>query len=346
MMSSRYALSKCLFISLVLCFFVTSKSIRLSATQIDGTSFFQYEADQYDFSTETHANGAIGLVWFRQGFKVHGTTIATLDITLPVNGEVNLNSGTIQLDRPLHLGADATIINSGTIRGEGNAFLLDGDLTYPATGTGKTLTVNVADSTETIIDGRGHHFTLAASNTLSVDASTTLTLKNMDFSVFGTLTMGAGSTLRLDNVRLHLPSDLTFSAGALEIFNKVTIDGASVKFNHTSTSAVTINSFSTLVMANGTTFKFDTAANFTFTDATSVLYLEGATFDFAKASTSLNLQKGTLMVDGHSYIKASGSSGGIDLGGSDVSTNRFYIVLKPSAQLECAGGSINYLNDT
>ncbi len=315
------------------------------AETLDGTdnSNYVYKGGQYTFPSGNST--ALGLVWFRQGFVVFASTELTMDVCFPVNGAIDLNTGTVKLDRDMVLGSDVTLEDSGTIKGEGKAIILNGNLTYPDSGTSKTLTVDYTTTAETIIDGQGHAFTIADSNTLSVAANTQLTLKNMDFSVLGTLSMGAGSTLRLDNVRLHLDSDLTIS-GALQVAGQCSVScKRDQTLTYSSSTALAIDSRSGLTLGPSVTLAYTAASTFTFTDHSSVLTLQGATFDCSKASTTLVLKAGTSIIDHHSYIKSSGSSLGVDLGATG-STDRLYVELMPGAQLDVSGGAVNYQNDS
>lgn len=316
----------------------------LNAAKIDGQTSVVVQSTSYDFDADDSESGsgvlsgigAVGAVWFQSGFTLYDDPIPAdteLSVVFPVHGTISMNSGTLTLLHDLTLGSDASISGTGTIKGESNVLKLSNDLSYDT----NTLTV----ATSITVDGANHQFVLAAGGTISVAASQTLTLKNMDFVWLGTLTMGAGSTLILDNVRMHMNSDETLSAGALKIQNSSLVTGPSgTTLTFSSSDSFTINSDSMLTLDDGITFKYSNASatEFVFTDETSCLSLIGATLETTTAATQL--KKGVILVDSHSYVKGSGS-GTFAIGGSG--SDDINIRIKPGGTIDSAGGANTYV---
>lgn len=336
-----------LFYTIVL-FCVGGGCSHLNAAKIDGQTSVVIKGSPYNFDGDDPGTGispldgvgAVGAVWFQSGFTLYddpSPADTELDIVFPVNGTITMNNGSLKLLHDLTLGSDASLSGAGSLKGEGNVLKLSHDLTYDT----DTLTV----ATSIILDGANHQFVLAAGGTLSVAASQTLTLKNMDFVWLGTVTMGTGSTLVLDNVRMHMNSNETFSAGALTIKNESTIHGVNGASNtvltYSSSDPFTISSDSMLTLEDQVTIKYSStsATEFVFTDATSRLKLSGATLETTTANTQL--KKGVIWADNHSYILGSGS-GTFDLGGSG--SDNIDLKILPGATIDFSGGQNDYLN--
>ena len=324
----------------------------LNAAKIDGQTSVVIKSSSHNFDGDDPGTGtspldgvgALGAVWFQNGFTLYddpSPADTQISIVFPVNGTITMNGGTLKLLHDLTLGSDVLLSGTGSLKGEGNVLKLSNDLTYDT----NTLTV----ATSIILDGANHQFVLAAGGTLSVGASQTLTLKNMDFVWLGTLSMGAGSTLVLDNVRMHMNSDETLSNCSVIVKNESEIHGANGSSNtvltYTSDATVgrsfSISADSMLSLSDGVTVKYGGTEvdRFVFTDATSRLTLVGATLETTVANT--DLKKGVIWADNHSYILGSGS-GNFDLGGSG--TDDLDLKIMAGATIDFSGGSNDYLN--
>ena len=253
-----------------------------------------------------------GFVELRGGFTINDSVNIYLGLIPPVGGTITFaGTGSIlTLDRDLYLSTGATIAVTGvsaSIDGSGasgtsRTIFMGGDLTIPTTKTINT-------SGGLIIDGQGNKLTL--NGTFAVAAADTLTLKNMTLVLPGSLiTFGnAASKLILNNVVIELSGNFATSAsGLIEIHNCVEIHGKGKTFTlqNDNASALAIQANSVLYVNNGVTFKYDVAATtyITFTDATSWLYFDGATFNFL--GRSVTLATGNVAFD--NYVQIVGSS--------------------------------------
>ncbi len=310
------------------------------ATSYSNSSSVQVVTAQ---ATLSGASDATGYVRFDEGFILPSNNTFTVDIVPAVYGQIDMNgTGTLSLSRDLSLGSDATIINSGSIAGNGNALFLSNDLSYDS-GSAKTLTI----SENLIVDGQGHTLTIGSSNVIAIANAKTLTLKNMTLVLTSSstaFTLGNGSSgLVLENVRVLFNSNYTFTTGTVTIKGLTTFAsnlGDAKTFTYSSQGNFTIAATATLLLDHNMTFKhnYATTDNFIFTNRSSRLLMIGATFE--SAARTLKLQSGTLIADHRSYLKGSGS-GNITLGDT---SNRLYVIFLPAASLEVTGNTVTYAN--
>ncbi len=327
---------------LITAFFLVNGFVSATITY-DGTSTLCIQQTQV---TPVDTNDAKGLVWFQNGFKLPLAGNFFVDIVLPVNGQIDLNGGTLTLARDLHLASDATLTDSSgasasaTIDAQGKSIFLSNDLSY----SGTTQALNVASNL--IIDGRGHMLTIGTSNRIAIAAGATLTLKNMRLALATTATspFTAGSntsTLVLENVTVGLANDCTWATGAMVIKGKTLLLGINGRsFINTSTANFTISSNSCLTLLDGVTYYHNNSGttNFIMTDNTSSLVLIGATFKgYNTGSTPLVLTKGTMIVDHKSYIQP--NSAGINVGDGLSSANNLTIAVRPAATIGITAGT-------
>jgi len=309
----------------------------LVATTYNNNTSVQVLTSQETLSGASTANG---YVWFQAGFVLPSGATFVVDIVPPINGQINMNTGTLSLSRDITLGSDATIINSGTIVGNNKAIHLTNDLSY-STSTNKTLSF----SENTVIDGHQHTLTIGSSNLFSIASNKTLTLKNMTLVLSTSATAftlgNASSGLVLENVRVVFGNAYTFSTGTITIQGFTSFScGSARTFTYSSAGNFTVAANSSFYLDHNITFKhnFD-ADNFIFADRSSRLVMVGATFESA-ARNPLKLQTGTLIADHRSYLKGSGSAN-ITLGDS---TNRLYVIFLPASALEVIGNTVTYAN--
>jgi hypothetical protein len=287
------------------------------------------------------ASSALGYVWFQAGFKLPSSATFTVDIVPPINGQIDMNTGTISLTRDVTLGSDVTLINSGTIVGNSKTIHLGGDLSY-SSDSNKTLTI----SENLTIDGHQNVLTIGSSNLFFIATGAVLTLKNMTLALTTSataFTLGdATSGLILENVKVLFSDSYTFTTGTITIKGLTSfMAGAPKTFTYSSAGNFTIASNSSLHLDHNMIFKhnYASADNFIFTDRTSRLILVGSTFE--SAARTLALQLGTIIADHRSYLKGSGGSGNITLGDG---TNRLYIIFLPAASIEVNGNTVTYAN--
>ena len=265
--------------------------VALGAAVLDGTSSIVVDDTYYHFSDSV--TGADGFVWLRGGFTIDDGTTSdiTLTVAAPVIGTVGPNGGTIKLGADLPLDSSVTVTGGATIKGEGYSIKLGGDLTYAST---------MYIASDLTIDGQGNRLTLDTGGVLAINDTKTLTLKNTHLLLKGDFSMmGTGSVLNLDNCMVTLDSNYTFTQGAVNIYNNCAITGAPTKtLGWTSSQNFTIKEASLLLLDSGITFSHNNAAtsNFVFTDFSSRLVLQGATFQSVHAN-GVVLKSGALWID-------------------------------------------------
>jgi hypothetical protein len=254
-----------------------------------------------------------GFVFFRDGITIPRYKTLTLDTPARISGQINCiggidypdeDSGILKLGGDLVFGSDVSMPDNKYLRinGDGHVLHLSGDF---APSTGGTLSL----AGDTIIDGHGNALALTETSDLVLEANTTVTLRNMIIKI-GTFSRGMDSILScasddstrlcLENVTLELNQDYAFEYGRLYISGNVTVRGPST-FTYNSIVPMNIHSNSMLTFDVGTTFKYNPGGSstntdyslFTMTDLTSVLYLNGATFDGPACGPEL--LKGTLI---------------------------------------------------
>jgi hypothetical protein len=312
--------------------------------KLDGTSSIVVQTTQYDFDSDSTPYGAEGFVWFQDGFLIRDSGACVLDIVTPVDGAIDLNtagSGSLQLGRDLHFSSGVTMTGDGTITGGGHTIFLGGDLTYDDS---VTLDSNIT------FDGQGHVMTFGVNATATISAGMSVTFKNMVLVLTGgspgaSFTMGsATSELVFDNTVVVWGEDYSISTGKITVKNKCAFvgDNSARTLTYTSTANFTIATQSQLLLGYNFTFKHNstTTNNFVFTDRSSVLMLLKATFECAANATTLVLKDGTLWATHKDSLKASGTSGGIDLGVNTA--NQLYVVIAPAATLDAVSGTISY----
>lgn len=169
-------------------------------------------------------------------------------------------------------------------------------------------------------------------------------------------TNGATSpVLVLQNVEmvLNAGADFTWAAGTLEFEGKCKISGIQgAQFLHTSASPLEIKPGSTLTIQDGIIFSYN-PLSWTMTDDSCRLELFGATLRHPDASSAaLELHKGTLVVDGLSYIQP--GLDGIKIGetSAEDAANDVTVEVRPGANLvvnddggtTASAGTLTYQN--
>ncbi|MCB9493377.1 MAG: hypothetical protein H6679_03820 [Epsilonproteobacteria bacterium] len=99
-------------IFILLCFINISC---LQAASLDGRTTPTYIDTQ--MTSFASGNSARGWVYFRKGFKVPTGGTLTLELNVPVKGDIDLNGGRLILEKDLWLASGARITGSGLIEG-------------------------------------------------------------------------------------------------------------------------------------------------------------------------------------------------------------------------------------
>ncbi len=244
---------------------------------------------------------------FKQGLTVAAGKTLSIDVILPVSGNINLsNSGTLKLDGDLILDSGAYLTSGGIIKGEGNTLLLTSSFVIPSNSRLK-ITSNM------VIDGQGNNLVIGQGAKLIVDPSISVTIRNTNWFNSNSaphLEMRADtSILTLDNVNMAFDRNFSFTQGRLFIDNDVMITGTNT-FAYSSLKPLYIEPFATLRLDIGTTFSFSPNESGPHTaserdllrliDRTSQLYFDGCTINLPDAG--MRLTRGTVCFDNNITI--------------------------------------------
>lgn len=286
------------------------------------------------------------------------------------NGTLSYNAiggigGTVTLNgaNPFTLTTDLVLLSgitftggTCTIAGGGHSLILpDSTATYvfPSQITALSnidmalsspLTISSAlsfSSGTNVINGNGHYINFpGTSGVITIAAGASLTIKNATLQGVSTgqfVLASSSSSLTLQNITWNQDATFTINTGALNILNDVMMTG-STAFIYSSSSALAINSYSTLMFDLGMTFSYASATSnlLTFSDSSAVLLLNGA--NLITGSAGLNLINGTLEVNNNSTIASSGT---VTIGNGSAA-NDFYVNIFPSATLSVTKGILNY----
>lgn len=293
----------------------TALSDTLNCTSQPGTTTVPtstyYNSSVVSFSdTDT----ASGYVLFNAGFTLPAGGTVTMNVPLRIYGPITLGSaGTLILTGDMFFGSNVTLASGGattTINGGGYTIFTEGNLTLPS-----STTINITDNLT--IDGGGHTITMPSTFNFNISNGKTLTIKNAFINVTAgadnfSIASGSG-TIALRNSLINVPSGTAWVLS--DDTTKITIQddvvfrgGGSINFIPSSSSTtITINSFSSLIIDRGTTLMYGPGASasytktlFTFTDATSQLWLRGSTLSAPGDGTGYNgikLSTGTLILE-------------------------------------------------
>jgi len=240
-------------------------------------------------------------VLFKDGFAVPAGKTLMLDISAPVNGQINLNdTGVLQLLSDVYLNSDVYFTNGGVIKGGGKALGLFCNMTIP-----ENQVLRIAQ--DTIINGYGKTITLEPHARITIDNNVTLTIKNArikntrNSSVDPMVSMsGSAGRLALQNCELALACDYYVDNGHLFIHDDVIISGTS-SLVYTCSHASYIADAATWGFDKRTRFFYDPSVNdntlIRMQDTTSCMYFDGSMLQ--AGDMGLRLSKGALYFDNH-----------------------------------------------
>lgn len=296
--------------------------------------------------------------WVQNGFSLQNQFTSVLfDSVFPVSGPIQLNGGTLTLNRDFIFNNQATFNSLGTIIGGNHVFsispsitalplqsgtfqdiqiILNGDLTINSPITLSGICLNC------LVQGNGYRIILGPSGSLTIDGSVTLHDLILE-GVQGTNVQCANdaASLHLDGMTLILSDNFSFAAGSLLWSDSVTFKGT-YTFAYESTQTSTIDANGTLLFDTGFTFDYapsnSSQTRLNFVDATSLLILNSATLRVA--GPGLRLLKGSLLVASDSIISADTQI----TFGDDSAADDFAVTLAAGARLTCSQGTLNYHN--
>lgn len=303
--------------------------------------------------------------WTQNGFTLTNSSTSLLfDSVFPVSGTIQMNGGTLNLNRDLIMNNLAMLQGLGVISGaahvlslaqsvnslpldtqsfDNTRIVMNSDvtlksaITFSSTGTGYCS-----------IQGNGHVLSLGVGSSMSITG--TLQLHNVILEgISGTNIQCSNnnSVLLLDNVTWIQTSTYTFGMGSFQCENNVAFRGAETAFVYQSNQQSLINTDAMLLLDTGLTFSYAplntiSQSLIAFADPSSLLILNGATL--STTTTGITLTKGSLLVQGDSFISTPTVATPITLGDGISAANDFAVTIAACGRLKLASGSLNYMN--
>ncbi|MDR3551089.1 MAG: hypothetical protein P4L31_06780, partial [Candidatus Babeliales bacterium] len=254
-------------------------------------------------------NRIANFAWMQGGFGMQNSLTSLLfDSVFPVSGSVQLNGGTLTLNRDLVFDNVFDLQGLGTVIGGGHIFSLSpGIASLPSTAGAFQDTTLVLNSDLLIksaisfqgtcaVQGNGHTLTLNNSGSLAINGS--LLLQNVILDGVQNSNVqcaNPSSSLTLESVTWIQAGDFNFNQGSFVCNNLATFKGTST-FSYTTDQISTISANSILFLDTGFFFDYNPGAAvqtlIQFIDATSQLLLNGATLH--ASGTGLLLTKGSM----------------------------------------------------
>ncbi|MBL4588113.1 hypothetical protein JKY79_02095, partial [Candidatus Babeliales bacterium] len=231
-----------------------------------------------------------------------------------INQSIQLNGGSIELERNLNCAYDAVIVGAGTIYLNNNTWYLG---TSPTTweqiltissssgviqcNANLTINSSIAFSGDTVIEGRYHQLILGTEGELVIQPGSTLTLKN--FNIEGLKgnkirCIDETSTIAYENTRCILDTTYSVTVGAVQIKEKVEFTGTGTFLYQSPTSLCINNESELLIKSIGFDVRKTGSASsepLKFENKTGTLHLKNASF--ASGQYGMNFFKGKLLLE-------------------------------------------------
>lgn len=309
------------------------------------------------------ANRIASFAWMQAGFVLqNSSTSCTFDSVFPVSGTVQLNGGTLTLNRDLIFNNLATLQGLGVIVGGDHTFQLCSGISSLPSNTSKfqdttlimngplTLNSAITFQGDCQIVGNGSILNLGNSGSIIVGNNASLTLKNLIIqNIAGTNIQCTDDTgdIFLDTVIWDQSASSTFALGSLQFDNNVTFVGTNT-FYYTSSQTSTIASASTWQIAQNLTLSIGAKSSngiqpLSFTDQTSLLKFDQSYW----LVTALGMQvtKGTLTFANQVGLDILGTSTtrGLIIG-DGITADDALLNLNSSAALRFGSGYFTYNN--
>lgn len=303
------------------------------------------------------------------GFSIaNSTTSAIFDSIFPVRGSINLNGGTLVLNRDLIFNTVTSLQGLGTITGQNHVVTLSDNIITLPTNTVRfqdtklvlnndvTISSSITFTGICYIEGNGHQLIMGANSGIKVGNNSTLLLHNVILNgVSGTNVqcLNDFGLLILDDATWIQKANSSFVLGALQFRNDVTMTGKST-FAYQTLKTSLVNSNATLLLDTGFTFSYDpvrlnSKTLLQFSNATASLFLNSSTLH--ATGTGLNLTRGSIVIRGDSIFssetKIIGNAvidQGITLGDGLASVSDCAMTIVSGARLKVSKGSMNYRN--
>jgi len=287
------------------------------------------------------------------------------DVTFGLEGSmlnnITLNTGTVNLDKDLHVAHDNVFVGPGIVSlGENSLYLGTKDKIWTTPIYWDAGRVHIRSkislsntwtvSGNCMLNGYGQILDLGDYGRIVVERGSTLTLR--DIYITGI----SGNKIRcldnsgkviLDHVYFNLEEDFGFNLGSFEVADTFKIEGG-YTFTYQSNLASTIKSGATMKLGDGVIFSYKPSCASSdlicFESSSAKIALDGATLH--STQTGLHLIKGKLEVSGDCYISSDATieSEGIIFGdGLDVN-NDLKITVLPESTLDLLSGCLVYKN--
>lgn len=349
--------------------FLFTSHCQMWATIIGSDFNTQAAQPHFTFQQGQSNNRLANYAWTPNGFSLADAfTSAIFDSTFPVSGLIQLNGGTLILNRDLIFNNTTTLKSLGTIIGQGHILSLPQNVASLPSSTrtfqdtkiylnnNLALSSSITFTGSCFIEGNGHQLILGSNAELKVGNNSTLVLHNVILNrIRGTNVRCLNDTalLILDNSSWIQSDDTTFLVGALQFRNNVIMAGNS-RFSYQTLKTSLVTSQANLLLDHGFTFSYDpvrlaSKTLLQFSDSSSSLVLNSATIH--ANAVGLNLTRGSLIIKGSSTlaseIKTIGSSvidQGITLGDGLSAISDCSTIITPGARLNISQGSLNYNN--
>jgi hypothetical protein len=285
----------------------------------------------------------------------NAATSAAYSALLPISGSVNLNGGTLTLERELQFGDLVSFVGPGKIYGTTTVH----DVSFPGTLRSWGYTYTFQDvflrfendlnlnsqftfQNTCTVDGDKNLMDLRGGGTIFIASGATVTFSNL--SIIGLkdsnlVCMDTTSKVFFDGSTLLLSGTYTFAQGSIDIVHENAISGTGL-FAYTSAQNLNINTKSSLLLDKGVTFSYDSSAaskdKLVFEDVSSTLILRGCTLH--STHTGLKLDGGILEVEDRVIFEneASVAAEAMEFG-SNLTVN-----VRAGATLDLTRGLINY----
>jgi hypothetical protein len=349
-----------IFLWMLTCFHVTQPVVKGSDVSVETLDFFTFPVNQSD-------NRLANYGWAQAGFALeNSSTNAIFDSVFPVSGTLQLNGGTLTLNRDLTFNNTTTIQGLGIVIGNNHMLSMSQSCTVLPANTQKfqdtkiflnnnvSLSSPVTFSGACLIKGNGHRLILGLNG--SIIANGTLLLQDVIIQgVSGTNVRCStpGSLLILDNSTWIQTANCSFSTGAFQCRNEVNFKGDGKILAYRTNQTSVIGSNSSVLFDSGFTFSYDPASSsaslLSFVDKSSQLILHNSLLH--TSTVGIKLTKGSLFVCGDSaFASATRQVGetlvdnGITFGDGVSATNDFAGNVSAGSRLRVNQGSLHYKN--
>jgi len=307
-------------------FFSFFSNIFFAADIGSDTAVTRYNSQQ----TVNDGDRIAGFASLQGGFKFFDSSVTgTFDSFFPVSGEVDLDGGTLILDRDLVFNDGASIKQLGNITGQNHCIKLAPSITQIPLVPSVTAIIlydvhlildgnvifngaHIIFGGTSIIDGQGFTLSLGPSFTLGVATDSDLVFRDLEIrGINGNKIQCTDSlsTISFEDVEWVQDGNFTFTVGKFDVLDDFILEGDGYSFGYETDQVSTVSTYGKIFLDNGFTFHYDppivSHVLFDLYAETSELILNGATLH--STSTGLILETGRLIVDRSSVVSGEGT---------------------------------------